>query len=54
MFDREIKKLQPLKREGKKIGRNEKVLIKKDDETKTIKYKKFNKLSEDGWTLVEV
>ena len=54
MLDREIKKLQPLKRECKKIGRNEKVLIKKDDETKTIKYKKFNKLSEDGWALVEV
>jgi len=54
MFDREIKKLKPFKREGKKIGRNEKVLIKKGSETKTIKYKKFNKMSEDGWTLVEV
>ena len=52
MFDREWKQ-EPIKAE-KKIGRNEKVLIKKDDETKTIKYKKFNKLSEDGWTLVEV
>jgi|TARA_R100000315_G_scaffold14472_2_gene4804 peptide deformylase len=54
MFDREIKKLKPFKREGKKIGRNEKVLIKKGSETKTIKYKKFNKMSEDGWTLAEV
>tara|TARA_Y100000996_G_scaffold414303_1_gene404796 strand:+ start:1116 stop:1694 length:579 start_codon:yes stop_codon:yes gene_type:complete len=54
MFDREIKKLKPFKREGKKIGRNKKVLIKKGSETKTIKYKKFNKMSEDGWTLAEV
>ena len=54
MFDREIKKLKPFKREGKKIGRNEKVLIKKGSETKTIKYKKFNKMSEDGWILAEV
>ena len=30
------------------------VLIKKGSETKTIKYKKFEKLSEDGWTLAEV
>ena len=57
MFDREIKKPEQIVR-GKnapiKIGRNEKVLIKKDDETKTIKYKKFNEMSEGGWTLVEV
>ena len=53
MFDREIKKLQPFKREGKKIGRNEKVLIKKGTESKTIKFKKYNKMQEDGWVLVE-
>ena len=53
MYDRELI-LQPWKREETKIGRNEKVVIKKGNETKTIKYKKFNKMSGDGWTLVEV
>ena len=53
MHDRELK-LEPWKRRKVKIGRNEKVLIKKGTETKTIKYKKFEKLSEDGWTLTEV
>ena len=36
-----------------KFGRNEKVKITKGSETKTIKYKKFEKMSEDGWTLTE-
>ena len=53
MYDRELK-LEPWKRKEEKIGRNTKVLIKKGSETKTIKYKKFEKLSEDGWTLAEV
>ena len=53
MYDRELK-LEPWKRRDKKIGRNTKVLIKKGSETKTIKYKKFNKMSEDGWVLAEV
>tara|TARA_Y100000592_G_scaffold100754_1_gene182560 strand:- start:717 stop:1310 length:594 start_codon:yes stop_codon:yes gene_type:complete len=53
MFDREYKQ-QPYKRKINKIGRNDKVVIKKDNETQTIKYKKFEKLSEDGWELVEV
>ncbi len=53
MFDREFK-LEPIRREGVKIGRNDKVTIQKGSETKTIKYKKFNKMSEDGWTLAEV
>ena len=53
MFDRELKQ-QPLERRNKKIGRNDRVLIKKDNDTKTIKYKKFDKMKEDGWTLVEV
>ena len=53
MFDREFK-FEPWKRKNDKIGRNTKVVIKKGSETKTIKYKKFEKLSEDGWTLVEV
>jgi len=53
MFDRELI-LEPVKRKETKIGRNTKVLIKKGSETKTIKYKKFEKMSEDGWTLAEV
>jgi len=53
MFDRKLV-LEPLKRKNEKIGRNTKVLIKKGSETKTIKYKKFNKMSEDGWILAEV
>ena len=51
MFDREWKQ-EPIKVE-KKIGRNEKVLIAKGTESKTIKYKKFEKMEEDGWVLVE-
>ena len=53
MYDRELK-LEPWKRKDNKIGRNVKVLIKKGSETKTIKYKKFEKLEKDGWTLAEV
>jgi len=53
MYDREYKQ-QPYKRKINKIGRNDKVVITKDEETKTIKYKKAEKLLEDGWTLVEV
>ena len=53
MFDRELK-LEPWKRRTEKIGRNTKVLIKKGSKTQTIKYKKFEQLSEDGWTLAEV
>ena len=56
MFDREFKQ-EPVVNgvnAPKKIGRNEKVTITKGSETKTIKYKKFNKMSEGGWTLVEV
>ena len=52
MFDREFK-LEPIKREGKKIGRNDKVLIACGVESKEIKYKKALPLLEKGWTLVE-
>ena len=52
MFDREFK-LEPIKREGKKIGRNDKVLIACGVESKKIKYKKALPLLEKGWTLVE-
>ena len=50
MFDREFKQV-PIKREGKKIGRNEKVMITKGSESKTIKYKKAEPMLEDGWVL---
>tara|TARA_R100001443_G_C3334848_1_gene173150 strand:- start:514 stop:1122 length:609 start_codon:yes stop_codon:yes gene_type:complete len=50
MFDREFKQ-EPLKRKSEKIGRNTKVLIKKDNETKEIKFKKFNKFEKEGWVL---
>ncbi len=53
MHDREWKP-QPRRRAYRKIGRNEKVLIKKGEETKTIKFKKYDKMQEDGWVLVEV
>ena len=52
MFDREFKQ-EPIKRKSKKIGRNDKVLIAKGTESKTIKYKKAELLLDDGWTLVE-
>ena len=53
MFDREFKNI-PTKRRNAKIGRNDKVLIKKGSESKTMKYKKAESLIKDGWTLVEV
>ena len=45
-------KKQPI-RVDKKIGRNDKVTIKKGSETKTIKYKKFDNFSKEGWQLTE-
>jgi len=53
MFDREYKQ-QPFKRNLNKIGRNDKVLITNGTDSKTIKFKKYEELQEDGWTLVEV
>ena len=50
MFDREFKQV-PIKREGKKIGRNDKVTITKGSESKVLKYKKAQPMLEDGWTL---
>ena len=52
MFDREFKQV-PIKREGRKIGRNEKVTISDGKESKVIKYKKAQTLLENGWNLVE-
>ena len=53
MHDRELV-LEPWKRKEAKIGRNHKVLIAKGTDSKVIKYKKFEKMKEDGWVLVEV
>ena len=50
MFDRQFKGTT-LKRENKKIGRNDKVTITKGSESKVLKYKKAQPLLEDGWTL---
>ena len=53
MFDRELKR-EPLirgKNAPQKIGRNEKVTITKGKESKVLKYKKAQRMLEDGWTL---
>jgi len=50
MFDRQVKGIT-IKREGKKIGRNDKVTITKGSDTKVLKYKKAGALLEAGWTL---
>ena len=50
MFDREFKQ-EPIKRINKKIGRNEKVMITKGSESKTLKYKKAEPMLKDGWVL---
>ena len=52
MFDRQVKGVT-IKREGKKIGRNDKVTITKGSESKTLKYKKAESLLEDGWSLIQ-
>ena len=53
MFDREFKQ-EPIvkgKNAPQKIGRNQKVTITKDNESKILKYKKAQPMLEDGWTL---
>ena len=50
MFERQVKGTT-IKRENKKIGRNEKVTITKGTESKILKYKKAQSMLEDGWTL---
>ena len=37
----------------KKIGRNDKIVIKKGNETKTIKFKKAESLLKEGWQIIE-
>ena len=53
MFEREFKS-EPIINginAPKKIGRNEKVTITKGTESKVLKYKKAQRMLEDGWTL---
>ena len=52
MFDRKFV-VEPY-RAPKSYGRNERVTITDGAETKELKYKKAEKLLEDGWSLVEV
>ena len=52
MFDRQVKGIT-IKREGKKIGRNDKVTLTKGSESKVLKYKKIQPMLEDGWALSE-
>ena len=51
MFDRKHI-IPPVKRILKKIGRNEKVTIEKEGDTKELKWKKTDQYFKDGWTLV--
>ena len=48
MFNRKFVKPAAV---SNKIGRNEKVTITKDSESKVLKYKKAQSMLEDGWTL---
>ena len=53
MFDREFKQEPIVKgiNAPKKIGRNEKVTITKGTKSKILKYKKAQRMLEDGWIL---
>ena len=53
MFDREFTQEPVVKGVNAplKIGRNEKVTITKGSESKVLKYKKAQRMLEDGWTL---
>ena len=52
MFDREFKQ-EPYKA-PKKYGRNEKVTITNDNETKILKYKKAEPLLKKGWKVSDI
>ena len=39
---------------GPRIGRNQKIIIHKGSDIKTIKYKKSEQFLEDGWTIKEI
>ena len=53
MFDRQYIQ-QPIERSTKKIGRNDKVTLKKGDIEKVIKWKKAESLLSDGWELINI
>ena len=38
--------------QSNKIGRNQKVMVKKDDETKFLKFKKAKDLLQEGWEII--
>jgi len=42
----------PIKRTQEKIGRNERVIIRRGDETQTVKFKKAEPMLASGWILV--
>ena len=49
IFDRAME--LTIRRDKPKIGRNQLVTIKKDDEEQTLKYKKIQKYLDDGWVM---
>ena len=51
IFNRQVNKT-PIQRQVKKYGRNEKVKIQKDSETKIIKYKKAQNFLKQGWEIL--
>jgi peptide deformylase len=51
MIDKEIR-LKENKEKVIKFGRNEKVLIQKNNETQYVKYKKAELLLKDGWKII--
>lgn len=42
---------KPIVHKDKKVGRNEKIIVKKDNETLFIKFKNLKKYEDDGWVL---
>lgn len=51
MFEREFNKTVV---NGPKLSRNQKIIISKNLEEKTVKYKKATAFLEDGWTIKEI
>ena len=51
IFNRQVNN-QPVQREIIKYGRNEKVTIQKDNETRILKYKKAQNFLKQGWEII--
>ena len=51
IFDRQVDNT-PVQRESIKYGRNEKVTIQKDSETRILKYKKAQNFLNEGWEII--